>query len=332
MGEIVEGLGATERKRIEELRSGGRFFWVDVALQESARHELGPALDVPGPVLEPLLDFSERTPPSRKFHADGRHVVFAFTCFLEAAQVSGEPAQRLRPMEVHVLVTGDYILTAHQQRVSLPDLLNPSMAEGRSEQYIVYAILDAMVSTGFDALNEAELTLEGLQLMSTDLRAARVRMATLRAINSRLSRMRRRLGPQRGIFERISEEVGRVEGLEPDSERYFERIYGQLNRLVDGIDAAGDEMAKLIDLRLNETIYWLTVVATIFLPLTFATGFFGMNFGWMVERIDTLFAFIVLGIAVPLLGAALTVLLVRRRGTPVEPDQDTARGWMREIG
>ena len=111
--------------------------------------------------------------------------------------------------------------------------------------------------------------------------------------------MRRRVGPQRGIFERISEEVGRVEGLETDSEQYFERIYGQLNRLVDAIDAAGDGMAKLIDLRLNETIYWLTVVATIFLPLTFVTGFFGMNFAWMVERIDTALAFVALGIGAP---------------------------------
>ena len=51
-------------------------------------------------------------------------------------------------------------------------------------------------------------------------------------------------------------------------------------------------MAKLIDLRLNETIYWLTVVATIFLPLTFMTGFFGMNFGWMVGEIDTAAAFL----------------------------------------
>jgi magnesium transporter len=81
-------------------------------------------------------------------------------------------------------------------------------------------------------------------------------------------------------------------------------------------------MAKLIDLRLNETIYWLTVVATIFLPLTFVTGFFGMNFAWMINRIDTLLAFALLGIGAPLLGVAITVLLVRRRGTPVESDRD----------
>jgi magnesium transporter len=84
-------------------------------------------------------------------------------------------------------------------------------------------------------------------------------------------------------------------------------------------------LAKLIDLRLNETIYWLTVVATIFLPLTFVTGFFGMNFSWMVDRIDTAVAFVLLGIGTPLLGVALTLLLVRRRATPVEPDRGRAR-------
>ena len=39
-------------------------------------------------------------------------------------------------------------------------------AEGRSEQYVVYAVLDAMVGTAFDALNETELALEGLQVMA----------------------------------------------------------------------------------------------------------------------------------------------------------------------
>ena len=123
-----------------------------------------------------------------------------------------------------------------------------------------------------------------------------MRVGTLRAISLRLTTMRRQLGPQRGIFERIGEEIGQIENLSADNERYFERVYQQLNRVVDGIDAAADSMAQLMDLRMNETMYWLTVVATIFLPLTFLTGFFGMNFGWMVGEIDTEVAFLTLGI------------------------------------
>jgi magnesium transporter len=178
-----------------------------------------------------------------------------------------------------------------------------------------------MVGTAFDALGEAESTLEELQLMSSDVGSSQLGMATLRMINSQLSRMRRRLGPQRGVFERISEEIEQVKGLGADSRPYLDRIDQQLIRLISGIDAADDALAKLIDLRLNETIYWLTVVATIFLPLTFVTGFFGMNFSWMVDRIDTAVAFVLLGIGTPLLGVALTLLLVRRRATPVEPDR-----------
>ena len=157
-------------------------------------------------------------------------------------------------------------------------------------------------------------------------------MGTLRAISLRLTTMRRQLGPQRGIFERIGEEIGQVEGLDADNERYFERIYEQLNRLVDGIDAAADSMAKLIDLRLNETMYWLTVVATIFLPLTFLTGFFGMNFGWLVGRIDTAAAFLVLGARrLRRWPRALIWLAVRRRGTPVQPDQDAVERCSRPL-
>ena len=77
-----------------------------------------------------------------------------------------------------------------------------------------------------------------------------------------------------------------------------------------------------MELRLNETMYWLTVVATIFLPLTFMTGFFGMNFAWLVNRINTPVAFALLGVGAPIASAVWIWFAIKRRGTPVQPDQD----------
>lgn len=61
-----------------------------------------------------------------------------------------------------------------------------------------------------------------------------------------------------------------------------------------------DEQATVVSER-------LTVVATIFLPLTLANGFFGMNFQWMLDRLDSLASFLLLGLLAP---AVLTVLTV----------------------
>lgn len=322
MSEIIEGLDTSERERIEALRAQGSFFWIDLATADLSSEKLDGALDISPDALRPLLDFDRGERPSRRFYANRQHVVFPFHCYLEAEPDEDEETPRLQTIEVNVLVHGDYLLTTHREQVSLPSLLPGYSADGRSEQYIVYAVLDAMVMTAFDALSDTELALEGLQLLTSSASNTRVRMGTLRAINLRLTTMRRQLGPQRGIFERIGEEIGQVEGLITDNERYFERVYRQLNRLVNGIDAAANSMAQLMDLRMNETMYWLTVVATIFLPLTFLTGFFGMNFGWMVERIDTEVAFLVLGLGGSAIATVLIWMAIRRRGTPVQPDQD----------
>jgi magnesium transporter len=322
MSEIVEGLGAEERERIARLRSEGHFFWADVCADRHPGAEIGEAFDIPPHALQTLLSFGHVGRPSRKFHADTDHVIFPFHCYLEPDAGRPEGEEWMEAIEVNVLVHGDYILTVHREAVSLPEVLPEYSPQGRSEQYVVYVVLDAMVATAFDALNASELALEGLQVLAGETGDARVRAGTLRAINVRLTRMRRRLGPLRGRFERMGQEIAQVRGLTSDSERYFEHVYSQLNRLIDGIDAAADSMAQVMDMRMNETIYWLTVVATIFLPLTFMTGFFGMNFDWMTERVGSLAAFLALGIGGPLLSTALIWLAIRRRGTPVQPDQD----------
>ena len=324
MTEIVEGLDGAERHRIGELREGGSFFWVDLSLSDTSPNDLGEVLAIPEQALEALLGFGEARPSTRRLYADGRQVVFSFSAYLESTQLAEGDRYRLSPVEVRVLVCGEYLLTLHEERLPLPHLLAPYAHEWRSGQYVVYAVLDAMLVTAFDALDEVERTMDDLAAMSADLRTGRVRMATLRTMSSQLSSMRRRVGPQRGLFERIGVEIKQVEGLEADQERYFDHLGEQISRLVDAIDAAANALATLIDLRLNETSYWLTVVATVFLPLTFITGFFGMNFGWMVGQIDTQSAFWVLGIGTPVVGVALILRFVVR-GSPVQAETQSGR-------
>ncbi len=73
-----------------------------------------------------------------------------------------------------------------------------------------------------------------------------------------------------------------------------------------------------VSIRQNATIEQLTILATIFLPLTFITGFFGQNFRWLVNKIDSPVAFFVFGLGGLVVPLALLFLWLRwRRSRPI---------------
>jgi magnesium transporter len=75
-----------------------------------------------------------------------------------------------------------------------------------------------------------------------------------------------------------------------------------------------DTHLSTVSNRLNVVMKQLTIIATIFLPLSVLTGFFGQNFAWMVNRITSLPTFLGYGIGLPAAVVAVLVTVFRRRG------------------
>jgi magnesium transporter len=80
------------------------------------------------------------------------------------------------------------------------------------------------------------------------------------------------------------------------------------------MNAAIDAYLSTASNRLNVATKQLAVIATIFLPLTFVTGFFGQNFGWMVDRVDSWEMFVALGLGLEVVTLVALIVLFRLRG------------------
>jgi magnesium transporter len=310
--DVLSGLDAAQRARVDALRAQGRFFWIDASLREATHDELVEALAIPEGALRALPGSGEAS-ASRTFHADGQSVAFTLRCYVDAQAPTEDASFRLRPLEVRVVITGDYLATLHVERISLPAVLALDLPEQANRPHAVYAVLVAMLETTFAALDEVAQGLEGLEVTWAEGRGGGASRPALRATGTKLASMRRWVTAEQAVFERLGVEIGTLRGFQTDSGPYFDRLDEQVERLSASIDAAGDAIGMLLDLQLNERAYVVSIVATIFVPLTFVTGFFGMNFGWMIDHIDSPIAFWLLGIVIPIVTAAAAWRLFLRQ-------------------
>lgn len=144
---------------------------------------------------------------------------------------------------------------------------------------------------------------------------------TIFALKRRLIVIRKATGPQRDLMASIAGGVAPTPGMTSEAARRCRDVYDHLIRIGDLLETYRDLLSGASDVylatvsnRLNAVMKQLAVIATIFLPLTFVTGFFGQNFGWMVEHVSSSAAFFVWGIGSLVAAVAMLLVYFRRRG------------------
>ena len=119
MAEILHGLDALARERVAALRAQGECFWLDVSLAQMSRDDVIEALEPPGNALRALPAGGDAR-AARAFYADGASIAFALHCYVDCDAPTDQGSSHLRPLQVYVVVTGDCVLSLHEERVSLP--------------------------------------------------------------------------------------------------------------------------------------------------------------------------------------------------------------------
>jgi magnesium transporter len=290
------------------------FFWLDLTSPDPADiARLGALFGFHPLALEDTEQFRQRP----KLDNYGDYVFMVFYGAWDHHESDPEPLR-----EVHLFVSGQYAITVHRDPLPALDSQREQL-DGRvlhSEQFLLYRILDALTDSFFPILDRIDDEIDELEDAVIADPTER-QLERLFSLKRQLVAMRKVVTPQRDMFARSVEQLVDLPGFELDERDYFRDIYDHLIRISDLIDSYRDLLSGATDLylstvsnRQNDVMKQLTVIATIFLPLAFITGFFGQNFGFMVRDITGSWAFWVLGVGSMVLTVVGLLIYFHRKG------------------
>ncbi|HWV88003.1 MAG TPA: magnesium transporter CorA family protein, partial [Capillimicrobium sp.] len=265
---------------LEDARRRGEYVWVDLLdPADDVLRRTSQVLGVHPLALEDSEEFSQRP----KLDHYGDHLLLVFY----GARLEEDGAISL--VETHLVVGAQWLVTVRRHPcLSLDTLHDRGLADPGDDRWIVYRVVDALTDSYFPVLNEIDQRVDQLEeeVLEGRVRDARRDTVVLRKPVLKIGRV---LGAQRDVFDRSVPDLIRTPSLGPGAAAYLRDVQDHLHRLTDRADAERDRLTGLVHLsedmtntRLAAASERFALIATIFLPLTAVSSFFGMNFSWMV--------------------------------------------------
>ena len=301
----------------------------DITKCFNEKHELGFWLDIEAPddsdyeLLEKVFNFHLLTIEDIR-HQNQRPKVDEYTDYnfsvLFVADLEGD---ELLLREHHLYVGMHYLITVHHEPSpelkELQDRVHksPELAHGKPS-FLTYMAVDTIVDATFPVLDKLDDIVDALEDDITD-KASRESLARIYKLKHTVSELRRFLGAQRDVFQKLI--THGVQFQQDDMTLYYRDVYDHMVRQYETADSLRDLLTGAMDVylstvsnRLNETTKALTVIASLFLPLSFLTGFFGMNFAYLVNVLESPYLAFTIGVATMVIATLIQLYFFKRRG------------------
>ncbi|MDQ2724431.1 MAG: magnesium transporter CorA family protein [Actinomycetota bacterium] len=325
------------RTDVEASLRSGRFFWLNLA--RVSDEELGWMREVFGfhPLaIDDAVTFGER--PKIEEYDDHILLVMYGSAFDDGIGERGPPSPGSKPdaspailpenlddvLEVHCYVSANFLVTVHRGSCAAFTKLAARLCEhGVAVDHparLFHRVADILVDSFFPVLSKLD---DRIDQVESDIieRPDRSQMGELLHFRHSLIGLRRVVTPQRDMFASLAGGVVEFPGLDDEAQRYYRDVYDHLIRLSDLIDGYRDLLSGATDAylsvtsnQLNVVMKQLAIISTVFLPLSFLTGFFGQNFTFLTSNIGSWETFWFAGVGSEVLVVVSMMALFRARG------------------
>ena len=237
--------------------------------------------------------------------------------------------QRISVDQVSFFLGPDYVISFHESEADPFTPIRNRLRQGtgkirgKSTDYLLYSLIDIVVDRAFPVLESLGEQIEELEEELLDA-PTKDTLNTIHFIKRELLLLRRMLWPQREVLSRLTRDECQL--IKDSTKPYISDCYDHTIQIIDFLESYRETTASMLDVylssvshRLNETMRKLTIIATIFMPLTFLVGVYGMNFGnneaspWAMPELRWYYGYPLLWLLIFVVSAAMWLFFLRKK-------------------
>jgi magnesium transporter len=201
-------------------------------------------------------------------------------------------ARKLASEQLSLVLGHGYLLTFQERRGDVFDAVRERINKGARQKlsncdYLAYSLLDAVVDRYFVILEAFGEDIEGLEDALVDTPTSEL-LDTIHDLKRELILLRKSVWPLREVVNSLERSDSDL--IRKETKIYLRDLYDHTIQVIEGVESYRDVASGMQDLylssvsnKMNEVMKVLTIIATVFIPLSFLAGVYGMNFVHMPE-------------------------------------------------
>lgn len=234
----------------------------------------------------------------------------------------GDNGKEVTYEQLSIVLGKNYVLTFQEKEGDVFNGIRERIRNNKGRlrrsgaDYLVYSLLDSVVDNYFPALEKIGDHVEDIEERLSDDPEQDV-LSDIYRLKREVLFLRKNIWPIREVVAAMMRQD--IELVSPATNTYLRDVYDHSIQVMDVVDTYTDMLSELTDVymsivsnRMNEIMKTLTIIATIFIPLTFIVGLYGMNFVYMPELTNELAYPAVLLVMATI--SAVMLLYFRRKG------------------